>query len=281
MSSCTPKFWMFKWNTLENHATFVSYNCVNCRRYWQEEFRIVPGPVCILNSYIPSQCGAKFGFQDPVIHLPMTDNYASPRVYDIRQLFNQTFEDPSGYPNTNAHSVPGPFTLALNFDGVDDRITIANADYSQWCNIDQDFTIVILAKGNSIGSTANLRILSNSDWNVNGFFVAYVNNIYRVRILFYANGSPHATYHDFAGPIDGNWHQFAISRFNNTVSLYMDAILGTSDTDPLNNAPAFNSTYPLYLAFRPSFNTYTPCDLADFRFYNRALTIDELETLLP
>jgi len=279
MSTCTQKFWMYNWNTLENSATLVSANCVNCRRYWDEDLRAVQRNVCLLDSYMPTNCPGKFGFLDPILHLKLDDAYASPKVYSDPPVFPQTFLDPGGDPNTNAHSVAGHVDTALTFDGVDDRIALTAESHQPYLAADTDFTLALWVKANSPGPTANLRALSSSEGVAAGMFVGFVNNYYRIRFCTVSGGTPYITYSDSPSPIDANWHHCAIVRFNYTVTIYFDASVLATSTQSQNALIAYTPGTLMNLGSTAVPDKFAPCNLDDLRLYTRALSAAEIAIL--
>ena len=279
MSTCKEYSWMYDLNTQENLATFVSYNCVQCRAYWNPEFRAMLRPVCILDSYIPVNCGIKFGFQDPVFHLKLDDDYPSPKVYDVRPIFNQTFLDPTGDPNTNAHSVTGHDGNALRFDGLDDHIALTAKSHQPYLEANSDFTVALWVRAVAPNPATNTRAMSSSEGTNAGMFIGLVSNIYRVRFTTGSGGSSRTVYADSASNQDTDWHHFAITREGYTITLYMDGSAMTSDTNPLNARAAYTAGSLMHLASTPVPDKFGNVDLDGFRLYDRALGTAEISAL--
>jgi hypothetical protein len=270
---------MYDWNTLENNATFASFNCENCRRYWHPEFRLMSRPVCLLNDYQPFQCGAKFGLQDPVLHLPMNDNRPSPKVYDTRQIFNQTFSDPTGNPNTSAHSVSGPSTLALSFDGVDDYIALTPTSHQSYLALNTDFTLALWWGNVSPPPAATKHFASNYLAATNGIALAVTPTYTSISLLLRWSGGSRAIVYASPGAPDSAWHHYAITREGLTIIYYIDGSLVKTDSNANNNLALFTSEQNFTLGCQWNLTKVAHGNMADFRIYDRALSITEIIAL--
>ena len=151
----------------------------------------------------------------PVFHLPMDDNPANPTVRDIAEGgLDQVFIDPPGDPNTAAHSVPGPNgTLALGFDGVDDRIIIdLQTGLGEYFAAGCDFTIAFRWKAPTIEFTETYDYILTGPFNFR-----YVENgsggtVNAIR--FYYRRPVDDTYlqETYDHSNDGLWHHYAVAR---------------------------------------------------------------------
>ncbi len=75
-------------------------------------------------------------------HLTMDDDEANDIIHDRRGRFDARLTDPTGTPETQAHSVPGKIGNAIAFDGLDDSIVIEN-NVGPCMDYNQDFTIAL------------------------------------------------------------------------------------------------------------------------------------------
>lgn len=220
-----------------------------------------------------------------VFHLPMDDNQSNPTVRDIAPGGqDQSFIDPSGDPNTSAHSVPGPnAATALTFDGVDDRIDFGPELLGDIVAAGCDFTIAF-------------RYRTDADPGSNGktFFCRDSSSILEPHIRFYIGlntmfcragwgGGPgqYVILATGAGMLDGQWRHFALRRQGQTLSLLVNGVVKETQTDP-NYANSFFGPNWLPAAIGQVYqNTDSDWqfDMADFRAYDRALSDEEIQTL--
>jgi len=71
------------------------------------------------------------GYNNCIALYKMNDNAANPTVVDAMGNHNGTFKDAGGDPNTDAHYTEGKINGALEFDGTDDYVEVANhADFN-------------------------------------------------------------------------------------------------------------------------------------------------------
>lgn len=236
-------------------------------------------PICILNDYQPTQCGGKFGLQQPVLHLKCDDNRASPKVYDELEIYNQVFLDPTGNPNTNAHSVAGVHDLALSFDGVDDCIDLSEESQVQYLGEGTDFTIAFWWKANSPNPAAALHFLSNYIATDHGIAFSTNANTYRISVRVRWPLGFHDIFYNWGVAIDASWYHFALVREANTISAYQDAVLAVTDTDAHNYLALGSASRPLGIAHQGGSTRFSPGACDDFRLYTRALSQTEITEL--
>jgi len=209
----------------------------------------------------------------PVFHLPMDDSAADPVVHDIAAgQRHQTFLDPAGNPDTNAHAVAGVVGGALQFDGVDDRIVIdlqtGLGDYfAAGCN----FTLAFWWKAPMI-EFSNLY-----DYILTGpFTFSYRTANNAIRFLYYrpVDGTLVSKWYNNSN--DGLWHHYVVVRDGTTVRLWRDSVSDFSDTHE-NNAGSFSKDQ-MILVGHPS-GYFAPGAMDDFRIYSRALTQEQIQEL--
>ena len=106
----------------------------------------------------------------------MDDNAANATVVDQTGINNGTFNDATGDPNTDAHSVAGQVGNALDFDGTDDYVNIPYAS-----NLDA-FTAFTFSTW--INPTSNPTVdyerFLEKDWMTNGSFTFTTRSNLRV-----------------------------------------------------------------------------------------------------
>jgi hypothetical protein len=218
----------------------------------------------------------------PVFHLPMDEDAPSPTVHDTAAGGrHQVFLDPTGDPNTAAHSVPGPHGMtALAFDGVDDRIDFGPALLGDLVAENQDFSLAFWYQTpGDPGAEARFffrRAQSASDPSLRG----YVRNNRIYWSVGWGGGGSVALYSG-AGLLNGPWHHVVWRRRGETLSLWVDGAAHDTRTDPNYARNLFYSGWsPVAIGL-----TYTspgsdwPFALADLRAYDRALGDEEIVAL--
>ena len=220
----------------------------------------------------------------PVFHLPMDDNEANPTVHDTAAGGNdQVFIDPSGDPNTAAHSVSGPDgTTALAFDGVDDRIDFGPMLLGDIVGEEQDFTI-----------TFRFRTDANPGSDGKTFFCRGTSSILEPHLRFYmgidalfcrvgwGGLSQFVSLCSGAGMLDGQWRHFAFRRQGQMLSLLVNGVVRETQTDPAYANSFFSETWlpsAIGQVYQNSDSNW-PFDMADFRAYDRALSDEEIAEL--
>jgi len=212
----------------------------------------------------------------PVFHLPMDDNEASTMVRDITTGGqDQVFIDPSGDPNTAAHSVPGPNgQTALAFDGVDDRIDFGPMLLGDIVGEERDFTIAF-------------RFRTDADPGSDGktFFCRGTSSVLEPHVRFYVGLDAlfcrvgwgglgnYVSLCSGAGMLNGQWQHFALRRQNQTLWLWANGVIKENSFFSQNWPPsAIGQVYQ-------NSDSDWPFEMADFRAYDRALTDEEIQEL--
>jgi len=220
-----------------------------------------------------------------VFHLPMDDNQADPTVRDISAVGqHQVFIDPSGDPNTAAHSVPGPnAATALAFDGADDRIDFGTELLGDILAAGSDFTITFWYRtGADPGSDGKTFFCRDSSSILEPHIRFYVglNSIF-CRAGWGGGPGQYVILSTGAPMLDGQWRHFALRRQGQALSLWADGVAKETQSDP-NYANSFYGPNWLPTAIGQVFqNTDSdwPFEMADFRAYDRALSDEEITAL--
>jgi len=236
-------------------------------------------PICVLETWMPSVCGAIFQLTDPILHLPMNDDAPNPKVYDKREIYNQIFLDPTGDPNTDAHTIAGHIDKALNFDGVDDCIVLTEAATVRYLDEWQDCTVAWWWKSDIIVTDPASHIVSSFDWSYSGFSLNTNPTGIHFRVRCDVGLGEHMIVWDTACAHDNAWHHWALVREGLTVRMYLDGSLGLTDTDPSNYAALASSNNQVVIGRQANSTKWSPGDGEDFRIYNRALTTAEVLVL--
>jgi len=216
-----------------------------------------------------------------VLHLPLDDYWPSPTVRDLAAGGqDQTFIDPTGDPNTAAHSVPGPNdTRALAFDGVDDRIDFGPELLGDIVGADCDFSLAFSLRVESDPGAVSKYILRRAGTNTEPYLKVYLNSGgIRWQVRWSDTGC--VTLTSPAGLLDGQWHHILCRRRGDTLSLWIVGALADTET-----GPDYTKTFFAAWDDRAIGQVYGtdasdwPFALADFRAYNRALRDEEIAGL--
>ena len=223
--------------------------------------------------------------RSPVFHLPMDDNAATPTVHDAAAGGqDQVFIDPTGDPNTAAHSVPGPLgpgpngTTALAFDGVDDRIDFGPTLLGDIVAANCDFSLAFWYKSADPGAVSKYffrRAASNSE--------PYLKNYFRSNQLYWSVGLGNASVYlgSATGVLNDQWHHIVCRRRGETLTLWIDGMVQESKTNPsyaMNLFPGAWSSSAIGIVYGAGQSEW-PFAMADFRVYDRAITDAEITAM--
>ena len=216
------------------------------------------------------------GDAGPMLHLSLDDNAATPVVLDSAGgAQHQTFLDPGGDANTDAHSVAGVVGTALSFDGVDDQIDLGTA-VDGALGADQDFAIAFWwARGAGNEETGKHIFFSGSN---NGRIFAYNNKSGSVYTQFniYRALSPEDRLQLSLFGIGYDWNHYVLQRSGDTFELWLNGVMDQSDVNAANTRE-FTSTSGFMLGGSASNKAQGSLD--DFRVYNRTLYASEITAL--
>ena len=201
-----------------------------------------------------------------VLHLPMDDNAPNPIVRDKTRKHHQAFLDPGGNPHTDAHTTPGAVGTGLAFDGVDDQISLD----TQIVDLGGPFTIGFWFDTNNSkwqylfgrwegAGAPGLTIVVYSD----GRMMASLTDDNGDNVYTLAHGA-----YDFTG-----YAHLSVVRTETLLSLYVNGVL-RSQTDR-----ALATITPDSMRIGTYAGVFAECSIDDFRAYDRALDLSEVETL--
>ncbi|MFC1735910.1 LamG domain-containing protein [Candidatus Hydrogenedentota bacterium] len=219
----------------------------------------------------------------PMLHLTMDDNAASPTVLDVSaESHNQTFLDPDGDPNTDAHSVPGVFGMALAFDGMGDSVVIPAAQVSHVFGADADFSVAFWWRSGSDPFPDGYKEVLSNYSPANGGIVLYQRgNVEqtdkRIYMNFYVAGNGAPVLFPFVDVPEntGRWHHYVFQRESSTLRAWRDGRLRGSYTDPVASG-SMGSGVDLNIN---SHSSGAEGALDDLRIYPRALFKSEIRGL--
>ena len=219
--------------------------------------------------------GAKLDF----IRLRMDDDTDTATVRDMGGDLDQTFLDPSGDPNTDAHHTYVPPLNMLGFDGVDDRITLSEAAYLPAMDQTLDFTMMFVWQALQLGVS-----------NGGGFVITNLTTPGAGALQFYRNTNNMACHYE-------NWpdrnnasfamgdlsdlapHHACVIRGGTTLSFYWDSVFVTSYTNASNNCPFGAAGAPFAIGYNQNGPTYSKGNMCEFRIIARAITQGELTAI--
>lgn len=200
------------------------------------------------------------------LHLPMDDNGPNPIVRDRTRKHHQTFLDPGGDPNTDAHTTPGVVGTGLAFDGVDDQICLDTqiVDLGGPFSIDFRFATNNSKSQNLLGhdgqaGARGLMLVVNSS----GRMIASLTDDSGSSAYIMAFGA-----YDFAG-----YAHAAVTRSETQLKLYVNGVL-SGETDL-----SLSTITPDSLRIATNAGAFAECSIDDFRVHDRELDLNEIETL--
>lgn len=218
-----------------------------------------------------------------VLHLPMDDRAPNPIVRDRTRNHHQTFLDPGGNPNTDARSTAGAVGTALAFDGVDDYIRLTPESHKPYLAENRDFSIAFWWKADGPDPGGTLHVVGNHSSAANEescFFYYSSNDAFRIRINEYQPGDVRRVTATFADGTDGTWHHYALVRQGETLRIYQNGELTSSDTHVRNTVGLAPDSQSITLSKVASGSGCRAGHLDDFRIYDRALSAEEVAAMV-
>ena len=202
-----------------------------------------------------------------VMHLTMDDNAANPTVLDMAAgTHHQTFLDPGGNPNTDGHTVAGAVGTGLAFDGVDDQINLGTDivdlagpfSISFWFATNNSKSQFLFGRAKGATSPGLIIFVSSS-----GAITASLTDDNGDAPYIVAQGA-----YDFTG-----YAHLAVVRSDTQLKLYVDGVLRGERDLSLSTITPDSLRIATYAGF------FAECTIDDFRVNDRALDLDEIETL--
>lgn len=211
--------------------------------------------------------------------LPMDDDEANPIVRNSTGPYDQTFLDPGGNPNTDAHSVPGKIGTALHFDGIDDNILLTAESYQSLLAENTDFTICFFWASKVYTGATIHAVFQNYGAGHSFFAFLVVASYFEMRVDMSVGGHTFYTAHSWSVADLDDWHHWAMSRKGNEILFYKDGSMDHSKTDHLANEDLSNPTHRAVIGKAASTWAWAGGDMDDFRIYNYALTTQQIYDL--
>ena len=201
-----------------------------------------------------------------VLHLPMDDNAPNPIVRDRTRKHHQTFLDSGGNPNTAGHTAAGAVGTGLAFDGVDDQINLG----TQIVDLAGPFSIGFWFATNNSKSQFLFGRAGGATSPGAVIFVASSGAL--SASLTDDNGDGASIISQGAYDFTGYAH-LAVVRSDTQLKLYVDGVLrGERDL-------SLSTITPDSLRIATYAGMFAECMIDDFRVYDRALDLNEIETL--
>lgn len=159
---------------------------------------------------------------------------------------------------------------ALDFDGIDDYVSVANKIPTTG-----EFTLSAFIKTSQV-SEGNLFSNNNSQSGRFDLKATSLSGGIYVPLLF-INGSPNVLMYATTAINDGNFHHVSVTR--NAVNLFAIYVDGKQENTTTNSV-SIDTTTNYRIAARPADNTQNfNGQLDDIRIYSRALTPAEIRQL--
>jgi Concanavalin A-like lectin/glucanases superfamily/Bacterial Ig-like domain/Bacterial Ig domain len=166
----------------------------------------------------------------------------------------------------------GQYGSAINFDGVNDLLTVANSTTLNFGTA--DFTLMMWVKRNALGGTAQRHLFSKcltstSVWEIGCKEFYFAGNV--LRFGSFATGDTTSV-----SVVDANWHHIALvfTRASSLVQIYVDGTLRTSAT---KNLEADNPAHTVVIGNHLNGNPFSGV-IDEVRIYNQALTAAQVTT---
>ncbi len=224
------------------------------------------------------------------VHL---EGVAGPTDYNARWSISEsggatTFTDTSGNGLDGTCTgggcpdvVAGITGNALDFDGTDDVVTIADSDLIDF-DTDDDFTIAVWVKlpvnQSDTGMNQNSILEKKADAYPYVLNVANQTHATNGRIIAARyDGSSVPAVTSATSCNDNEWHHAAFVKDGETLKLYIDGAEEDSATDTTSSSTTNSAV--LWIGKRQAFSTYFEGLIDDVRIYGRALSDSEIAAI--
>ncbi|TMD03057.1 MAG: hypothetical protein E6J01_17125 [Chloroflexi bacterium] len=201
-------------------------------------------------------------------------------AYGFNEGTGTTSADVSGGGHT-ATLVNGPtwgtgkFGSAINFDGNDDLVAVANASTLNFGS--SDFTLMMWVKRDAMGGGKQQRhlfskcVATATPWESGCKVLYFAGNV--LKFGSYATGDTNSV-----SVSDRNWHNIALvfTRATNSVGIYVDGTLRTSAT---KNLEADNAAHVVVIGNHLNANPFSGL-IDEVRIYNQALTAAQVSSTM-
>ena len=182
----------------------------------------------------------------------------------------------------------GVFGEALNFDGDNDYVEVADDDALDF-GLSQDFSIALWFRRIGGASPPDAPHIINKRTPTNpsiGYQLFYgdraVHSYYRKVGFLIVVGTPKPKVVSTTNIDDGLWHHVVGLRQGDILKLYVDGIQEGGDVSGTEYDADLSNTNPLRLGINSAFthNKWHHGNIDDVRLYNHALTEEEISALL-
>ncbi|MBP8157552.1 MAG: LamG domain-containing protein, partial [Flavobacterium sp.] len=162
------------------------------------------------------------------------------------------------------------FSGHLAFDGIDDLIKFDNTN-----NLPNSFSMMFWIRPTGQNSNMEDRTIASKYDGISGYRI-YLSNDNKINVLW----SGGTTLKSNTVLPNAEWHNIAISFSGNTVSLYIDCVLDTSETT--SNPIANNHNFSIGAEYRnkSDIRNYFKGDIDEFRIWNRLVNLSQLKFVL-
>jgi len=234
--------------------------------YPEEDVRVYYGGDDLKFTYLGDDKVADFeAMADPslVLNLP------------FNKVIGSTTPDVSGYGNDGTLNgdpqiVTGQNGNALEFDGVDDYIEVADAP-----SLDLTDTFTLHANIYLKSHGSNVEILSKADGSYEPYRLEISSDTISLAIADASDNRDFLTvYHEFG---INTWHRITVTFDAGTAKFYKDGVYLGSDTSSITSI--YNTTDKLYIGARNPTSNLLDGFIDDVRIYNRVLSEAEIQAL--
>ncbi len=227
---------------------------------------------------------AKIETDTEYLHLAMDDNETNNIIHDRRGRFDARLNDPTGTPETQAHSLTGKIGKAIEFDGVDDSISIKE---SIDASIDEgeNFTFAFWWKlPNTLPAPANAAYILEHRKSTSPNYIINIKQgdtgTYKY-VGFSING-PDGAYHTSSATTANGlqlaaWNHMAVRMNGNTASFFLNGTSISTSSQTGFNTNRMPASFTLGCRYNNTQNAEGALD--DFRLYNHALSDAQINAI--
>jgi hypothetical protein len=168
-------------------------------------------------------------------------------------------------------SAPTPPTYGLEFDGIDDYVSLGNATALGFTS--QDFTIEAWIKPGNV--TKGMQIFQRHGWNANGYRLNMASSG-RLQCSTFQSGAGQTSQSSAGIFIAGNWSHVAAVRDGASVRLWVNGVDSTNITGShIDPAYAANMTARIG-TYLPGVDAFQGC-ISEVRIWNYARSESQIK----
>jgi len=233
--------------------------------------------------YIPTRNAYAAFPQQRLRHNSTTYQWHNDQAAPVGGVMRATFDDDdtssgtaidvwNGYDGTITGAttgVTGQFNQAYSFDGTDDEVNfgtiseatgVAEASLSVWVNLDQTYsnTHTVFSSYQSADSQLSIN-LNSGNW------------------YFRVDNGTDSVFVEPSAQVTGSWVHLVLTYNAGTLTAYVDADSGTSNTGGPSTTPGNLGAF--YTAYAENVDQYIAADIDDPQVYDFELSANQVDTI--